>query len=818
MGWLATRSIFAIFVCAAGANLWAADLKRVSGKVLDENGAPVADARITVNGGSVTTDAAGQFIVSIPVAGDYGLRAECVGFYVFATDAVRLEEGSPVEIRLNHQKDMTQSIDVKYSPPTVDPAQTSDAQHLTNQEILNIPYPAAQDFRASLPLFGGVVQDTAGQMHFNGGDARQTNYRLNGFDMSDPATGGLAMRLNVDTVQTLEWQAIRYSPENGKGSAGTLDVRTEMGDDHWTFSGTNFVPGFGSREGFHLDRWNPRVKVSGPIAGGRAWVHDAFDMHYTLDTINGLPPGEDRTRALNGSNLARVQWNLTNRHILTGGFLTNLAQDRRHGLSFLDPAQTTSNTRNALYMGSLKDQISIGTGLLEIGFAATSASLRSSPQGGLPYVITPMGRLGNYFIDSTRHSGRQELLANVFLKPIQRRGSHQIQFGVDAMRGTFDQTNNRHEFTVVALNNIPVRTVDFLGNPRRVRKNNEVYGYAVDRWNPYEGLTLELGFRTQWDQYSNGAPPAPRLSVAYAPKWLHGTKVSGGWGIFYDPLHLDVLSLGQDQISVSTYFKPDGSVAGAPVRTQILLRPSTLRLPKFTLTSFSLERELPFSLYGRVNLVAREGSRGITFLSDFVQETQSNDYTLGNIRRERYRSAEFSLKRVFASKYEWFGSYTRSNAHSNAAVDFTIENPVFARQAGGPLPWDTPNRFLMWGWAPVEKKWFPRFLRGAIGEMSLSGLLDYRTGFPFSALTETGYMVGGPNSFRYPAFCSLNIALERKFAFRQYLWAWRVGVVNALDRANPNVVNNDANSPQFLRFGQGQARALNVRFRFLGRK
>jgi hypothetical protein len=50
------------------------------------------------------------------------------------------------------------------------------------------------------------------------------------------------------------------------------------------------------------------------------------------------------------------------------------------------------------------------------------------------------------------------------------------------------------------------------------------------------------------------------------------------------------------------------------------------------------------------------------------------------------------------------------------------------------------------------------------------------------------------------------------------LWAWRVGLINALNRANPNVVNNDANSPQFLAFGRGQARAVNVRLRFLGRK
>jgi hypothetical protein len=50
------------------------------------------------------------------------------------------------------------------------------------------------------------------------------------------------------------------------------------------------------------------------------------------------------------------------------------------------------------------------------------------------------------------------------------------------------------------------------------------------------------------------------------------------------------------------------------------------------------------------------------------------------------------------------------------------------------------------------------------------------------------------------------------------MWAWRVALINALDRANPNVVNSDIDSPRFLTYARGQARAVNVRLRFLGRK
>jgi hypothetical protein len=147
-----------------------------------------------------------------------------------------------------------------------------------------------------------------------------------------------------------------------------------------------------------------------------------------------------------------------------------------------------------------------------------------------------------------------------------------------------------------------------------------------------------------------------------------------------------------------------------------------------------------------------------------------------------------------------------------------VENPIFTPQAGGPLPWDAPNRFLAWGWGPVEKKWFPHFLAPVIGDTDAQILVDYRTGFPFSVTDETGDLIGPPDSRRFPSYGTVNVALERRFLFRGYLWAWRVALINVLDRANPNVVNADVDSPQFLTYQRGQARAVNVRLRLLGKK
>ena len=815
----------ALALVAAALPLWGAVI--VTGKVVDETGAPVRDVRITVSPANAsqtapgapaaTSDPSGAFQLTIPAPGVYRVRAEREGFFLFTNDRLALEEGVPLEVHMSHLKELAESVDVRYSPPVIDPQQTQDTKQLNNQEILNVPYPASQDYRSALPLLPGAILDNSGQIHMNGGDTNQTNYRLNGFEVSDPATGTLSARLNVDTVQTLEWDASRFSPQQGKGSAGTLDVKTEMGDDRWRFGATNFIPGVASQHGLYLNHWSPRVKVSGPIKKGKIWFHNASDAFYTLDTVSGLPEGQNRTRAANGTNLTRLQWNFTSSHILTASFLFNVNDATRNGLSFLSPAETTVNQRQVLFLGTIKDQWMVGGGLIEFGYAATRNFVQSAPQGNQTYVVTPFGARGNYFQSQTTWTDREEWLTNWYLKPINAHGTHQIQIGADVETSGIDQTIYRHEYITVRADNSLVRDVQFLGSPRQFINNVEVYGYALDRWNPAPNLTVEGGFRTQWDEYTGGAPIAPRVAAAWSPKKAGGTKFTAGWGVFYDSVTLSMLALSEEQTSLATFYGPSGLPLGSPVETEFVLKPGNLRLPRFALTSFSTERRLPFGIYGKLNLISREGSRGFTF-TDSLVSPGLNLYVLSNTQRQRYRAAEVALRRTFLSKYEWFASYTRSVAYANAVVNYSIANPIFAAQTGGPLPWDAPNRFLAWGWLPVERRWFPGFLRSVVGDTDAQVLVDFRTGFPFTVTNETGNLVGPPDGRRFPMYGTLNLGLERRFPFRGYLFGLRVSLINALNRLNPNVVNSDIDSPQFLAYQRGQARAVNLRLRFLGRK
>ena len=798
----------------------------VSGRVVDETGTAVSGARVELRDTSGVTeaassDAAGDFRISLPKPGEYEIRAERLGFYLFHGKTERFDETvNLLTVTLNHLQEFSERVDVTASPSHIDPEQPTEHKEVDNTEMLAVPYAAPQDYRNALPMMDGVVQDNAGALHFNGGASNETNYTLDGFDLSNPANGQLAARMNIDSIQSMTVESSRSAAEYGRGSAGLLDLKSKMGDDHWRFSGTNFIPGIASGGGMHVNKWTPRLETSGPIAKGRAWFHNGLDAFYSNDTIYGLPNGQNRTRAFSTTDLSRFQVNLTPGNILTGGFLVNMAEDSRLGLSFLNPAPTTTNDRQTLFMSTVRDQAYLTGGmLLELGFADSRGLMRNLPQGDQLFQITPFGDSGNYFVNQDRHYYRQQGIANLFLPVKHLRGTHLVKFGIDLEREAFHQTVVRHDYEVLRDDLSVARFVTFAGSPYQNGRNLDGAQYAQDHWNLREGLAIDTGLRLEWNDLVRQLEAAPRVAASWAPAALGRTKFAAGWGLYYNAIPLDVIAGSQGQTSLATFYPPSGPPVG-PVPTVFEVNERSLKTPVFSVTSASAERKIPLGFYATAGYLRRAGSQGFTFAPTAPESTamfyQGAVFTLRNTARARYDSFNFNLKRTFAGRFEWFAGYMRSRARTDAAVNYSLENPIFATQMPGPLPWDAPNRFHMWGWAPLPK------IRGKLAVITRNTtaayLVEYRTGFPFSVVDENGFLLGAPNSMRLPYYFSLNLHVERQFRAMHYLWAWRCGLDNLTNNLNPNYVNNVYGTSQFLTYGRGQARAFSVRLRFLGRK
>jgi hypothetical protein len=809
----------------------------VSGRVVDETGAPVPGARIELSlagapATATSSDEAGNFTLSLAAAGDYDLRVERLGFFLYQGKGQHLEEGeSHLAVTLNHTQEFSERVDVTSSPPAIDPQQASAHKELDNAEIMAVPYPAPQDYRNALFLMNGVIQDNNGAIHVNGGDSNQTSYTLDGFNISNPVTGSLDARVNIETIQSVNLEASRFSADTGRGSAGALDLQTKMGDDHWRFTGTNFLPGVSTADGLHLDKWTPRLEVSGPILRGRAWFHNGLDAFYSNDVVHGLPPGQNRTSGITASDLARFQVNPTSSNIVTASFLANVSETSHDGLTILNPVETTSTQRQLLFVSSIRDQQYIGDGaLLEAGFSDTRTLLRDIPQGDEVYQITPFGDRGNYFVNENQHGYRQQWIADLFLPTKHLWGAHQFKFGTDMERESFHQKVVLSDYEVLNADDSLARYVSFEGGPFQHRKNFEEAQYVQDHWTPVKGLAFEAGLRAEWNEIVRDVLLAPRFAAVWAPGRLPDTKFSAGWGVYYDAISLALVSSQQEQQSLATFYGP-GGVADTPVLSSFQVDDQALKAPRYRTAAFGVERKLPSSFYLKAEYTHRDGDHGFVFappdggvpvpqpVTGAGPATPSNAvYELTNTRSDRYDALDLGVRRTFKGQFEWFAGYTRSASRTNEAMDYSLENPTFGPQLPGPFPWDAPNRFHTWGWVPVPSARFPPFLHFLTKNTTAAYLVEYRTGFPYSVVDQDGFQVGPPGSVRYPDYFNINLHFERKFMALHYLWAWRFGFNNLTNNGNYITVNNVIGTPDFQTYGRGQVRAFSVRLRMLGRK
>ena len=156
-------------------------------------------------------------------------------------------------------------------------------------------------------------------------------------------------------------------------------------------------------------------------------------------------------------------------------------------------------------------------------------------------------------------------------------------------------------------------------------------------------------------------------------------------------------------------------------------------------------------------------------------------------------------------------SYTHSSARTNAALDYLPTPSELGSQQSGPLPWDVPNRMISWGWLPVP---FAR-LRN---RWDFVYLIDEHTGFPYTAVNAAQEVVGAAGGQRFPDFVNFSPGLEWKFHFRGQYWGLRGIMQNATNSADPVVVNNVVDSPEFGIFSELQGRAFTARIRLIGTK
>ncbi len=735
--------------------------------------------------------------------GTYELLIEKQGFYATVVPKVEVLPGqtASVEVRLQPVREYREEIEVTAQPSPIDPEQTASSQSITTEDISAIPYHTARDYRGALAFIPGVVADSSGQIHMAGSSTQEVQDYVDGFEVSQPATGSLSLRVNPDSLHKIEVRSSRYSAQYGKGSGGLTDLEVQDGGNRFRMNATDVFPTLQRVNGFHLKTWAPRGYVSGPILKDKIWFNISHEGEKDLNIAKELPEGANTNPIWRTADLARLRMNLTPGNVLTASALVDIFNSEDSALSPLDPVPVSFNQHSTLYVAALKDQLTLAKNtLLEFGagFHWTRSSLL--PQGNAPYIFTPTGRQGNYYQTNRNWSDRSQVFSNLYLKPWKSIGTHQFTLGGRVDRVIFHAGISRSAFEFLDANNVLLRQVTFQNASPFGLGTTESSAYVQDRWSALERLVIEAGGRWDHDGFLQKNMFSPRVAGSLLLARASETKFTAGVGIYYDRTNLALASQAFQGSRTDIFLSP---VAQATT-VSFLVDPARLPMPRFTNWSVGLERRLPGRFYARLDYLSRRGSNGWAY-----DRRPDGAFQLGNNKRDRYDAAQITLRKELKRGYPFTISYTRSNARSNESTDFSLDNFTTGTQVGGPLPWDAPNLVSAWGSMPLFWK---------LKKFDLACSMLWHTGFPFVTIDQFGRLVAGPAAHRFPDFFTLNPAVERKFVFRGYRWAARVGMDDLTDRLNPFVVDNNINSPSFLAFFGTSHRTLNGRIRFLGKK
>ncbi len=832
------RALFLMLalVCTAAAQSVTAPTVAVT----DENGVAVRFARVFLQLPSLPavrceTNFNGRCSFPGLVPGQYQLRVEKEGFYATVQPVVQIAPNSTIEVVISHQQEVREIVDVHESPPAIDPSQIAAQETISGLDVINIVYPGTHDFRNVLNFIPGVVQDQSGQPHVAGAQTYQTVTLLDGFNITQPANGLLLIRVSTDAFRSIQVEPSREPAEAGKGSGGLLRLNTGIGDDHFRFAATDFLPSLQNKHGWRFDQFLPRFTFSGPVEKGKIWFYNAFDGEYDNLVYTALPVNADNDHIWRLGNLAKIQANITSRNIFTGSFLANYLHDQYAFLSPQSPQLSNPKNVETAYAASAKDQHYFAGGqLLETGLAFAEYSAELNPYGSLSYFLNPTTAGGSYYLDDDTHAHRWQALSNLFLPPRQWHGRHDFKVGVDLDRISYDAHFFRQPISFLSGNNTLTspdlcftapqnakfpctRYSTFSPAPRHEQFNTEISVYAEDRWLLTDRLLIAPGIRLDWDKIVRHAVFSPRLAGTYVLDNSGNTKLSAGIGLVYDATPIFLIARPYAGTRQDIFYSIPNPTCTAncitttgPVTTSFTVNSNTLQAPRFLNWSVALEKKLPAAIYLKAEFLDRRGADG--FVYNTLNNASDGHYFLQNTREDHYHALQISLRHNFRETYMLMGSYTRSSAHSNQALDFNVDSPILSPQQPGPYPWDTPNRFLSWGY-------FPLFKLPIIHQLEVAYSLEGRSGFPYNLLTDQQQLIGSPGAQRFPYYFSLNLQLEKRFHLFGYYLALRGGFDNINGRCNPFVVDNivDSTHPQPT-FTACEGRAFTSRIRLLGRK
>jgi carboxypeptidase family protein len=760
----------------------------VRGVVLDQTGLPVPGATVRLLQddrvlATTASEADGTFALDGAVPG----TSVQVALEGFETTTVSSAEAARVVLPLARASETATVV----APAFVETSPTAPllGSHLTAETLARMPSSRLKA-KESLPLLPSVVRGADGLLRVGGARPYETPLLLDGFNISDPATGISNVNLPYEAVRGIEVLRDPMAVTYGGLVGGVMQLDSRPGGDAFKWGVQGFIPrprftspGLGRLEGVF-----PRVYGSGAAAAGRVRYFATIEYDFERIPVPGVTEGTGPDIVeTSATAFGRADWQPTERHMLTIEALAFPATTQSAGLSPRRDQPATADNHSSDFFAGVTERMQIGAAsLLTIKVGVLAHDARLSPNGSGIARLSPSGWHGNWFAAASRQSSRQSIAATWEHGVPTSHGTHSLTLGGTVAWRRLTGVVTENPVVVQDDDGGVLRTLDF-GPPANVGARDVASGaWLRDVWRASDRLEIDGGARIDDNNVVGTAVPSVRLGVRYLLDNDGRTVLKGGAGRFVGGLPLAVEAFGGYPERVDRTIDRETN----EVVRELHLQPGVdgLQLPRATAGTLLLERQLTPALDAQIGVTMRRSSQLATLhvpIDGGAMPVRSNGAST-------YRELLVSIRRTWATDQQLFVSYVRSSARGElndfVALFQTLDAPLLRPGGMSRTPTDARHRWIAWGTFNLPRR------------SVVSPVVEVRSGFPYSALDLRYGYFEQPNGREFPLFMALDLVAYKTFTVRKRSADIGVQLFNATDHFNPRDVYAVAGAPRYGQF------------------
>ncbi len=703
---------------------------------------------------------------------------------------------------------ISQSVEVVAQSPVVSSAGTlAPTETISGKEIDT--FASSGGLQATMRLLASVIEAPNG-VSIRGGRPSQAGLQLGVTTMVDPSTGLAKVSLPDDAIESVSVLPNPYAVEFGRFSSGVVVIQTRRAGDAWKLRINDIDPTFRTHRGspveiIGLGREAPRVEFGGPIVKDKLFVQQAMQFIYNASDVPSLDENLLHT-STSFSSFTRVDANLAPRHSLlsTLGLFPGKTHWDLLG-TFMPPEATVDTTVRAHEIAATERAVWTDSLFGETTIHVHRFDTDVFPQGAAPMRLQPDTTLGNFFNEQHRDTATYQLIATLSGSKTTKHGAHLFKGGIDFLRNTYEGSSLSRPVLIERGDGSLARMLTYTpGLTTQSQPTTDVALFAQDRYQPNARWYLEFGGRVDRDGILDRFNVTPRVGTAVVLDKAGSAVIRGGFGLFFERTPSTVGAFAMFPSVVDTRYRPDGVT---PLEPAVTFAPAVtdLETPRSRTWDLGFDYRLNAMWSMHVGMLDRQGRNEL--IVDPVRTSATTGLlSLTATGQSSYLGGEVGVHFSAGDRADVNVSYTRSQARAdlNALSNYfdTVMWPVLGRNQYAPAPSDVPNRVLARGRFTPWKNWL------------VIGIMDWRSGVPWSATTDTLDYVGARNSLRFPMYFRLEAGLERKVRILKFRPWIGVRVWNALDSFLPVDVQSNLGSANYGKFYNSEYPQIRIIMRF----